>query len=308
MENKESLELNNQETYSSCSSKNSCKMTNFLKKISQKLCCKNKKPIVAVVTLSGIIGKDSKINPGLNSDATYPLLKKAFGLKNVKAVALNINSPGGSPVQSEIIYNQIRQLSAEKKVPVYSFAQDLAASGGYWLLCAADEMYAHNSSIIGSIGVVFSSFGFVELIKKIGVTRRVHSEGKNKVVVDPFLEEDQESIKILKEVQKDVFESFKNLVRQRRSNSLKASEDELFNGAFWSGKKAVELGLIDGIADMRAKMTEKFGQKVEIINITTKKGLLKNLFSEKLAITSQNFLEILINNIEEKINFNKFGR
>ncbi len=299
MENKNSL--NN----------SSCNISNTkccFKKLFSKIFCGSKKTIIAAVNLSGVIGKESKFNHGINADNCYPLLKKAFNLKNVKAVALNINSPGGSPVQSELIYNQIRQLSESKKIPVYTFAQDLAASGGYWLLCAGDEIYAHNASIVGSIGVIFSSFGFVELIKKAGVTRRVYTEGKNKAVIDPFLEENEENIKILKDVQRDIFEGFTDLVKNRRSGKLKADEDQLFTGSFWSGKKALELGLIDGIADMRAKMIEKFGDKTEIIFITNKKGLLKSLFSEKISIAISDLVEILLIKFEEKIQFNKFGK
>lgn len=278
----------------------------LLKKIG-KIFKGKKQTIVAVVNLHGVIGKEGKMSNAINSDNVFPLLKKAFSTKNVKAVALNINSPGGSPVQSELIYNQIRNLSESKKIPVYTFAQDVAASGGYWLLCAGDEIYAHNSSIVGSIGVIFSSFGFVELIEKIGVTRRVYTEGKNKAILDPFLPEKKENIKILKEVQNDIFEDFKNLVRNRRKNKLKKAEDDLFNGAFWSGKKAAELGLIDGIADMRTKMEEKFGKKVEIKFIGSKKGFLKSLFSEKTHLSSHSLVESVVDKIEEKVHFNKFG-
>jgi signal peptide peptidase SppA len=261
---------------------------------------------VACVNLSGVIGKDSKFSAGLNFDNVAPILKKAFELKKAKAVAITINSPGGSPVQSELIYNYIRELSEEKQIPVYTFAQDVAASGGYWLLLSGDEIYAHNASIIGSIGVIFSGFGFVDLIKKIGVDRRVYTEGKNKAILDPFLPEQNENIEILKDAQRDIFEGFKELVESRRCGKLKTLEDaidlDLFTGAFWSGKKSAQLGLVDGICDMRSKMKEKFGTKVEIRQITVKKGFLKSLFSEKL-----NFSENLLNKIEERLSFNKFG-
>lgn len=278
--------------------KPNCPITKIVKKI---LRCKSA-PIVACVNLHGVIGKDSKIESGLNIQNIEPLLKRAFSIKNAKAVALNINSPGGSPVQSELIYNYIRELSLEKKIPVYTFAQDVAASGGYWLLLSGDEVYAHNSSIVGSIGVIFSGFGFVELIKKIGVDRRIYAEGKNKAILDPFLPEENENVEILKDAQRDVFESFKDLVKSRRGEKLKESEEKLFTGAFWSGKKSVELGLVDGIADMRSKMKEKFGNKVEIVQISTKKGFLKSLFSEK-----SDFAQSLLFKIEEKLSFNKFG-
>lgn len=278
--------------------KANCLITKFLKKIFR---CKSE-PIVACITLQGVIGKDSKLASGLNFDNISPLLKRAFETKKAQAVALTINSPGGSPVQSELIYNYIRELSLEKKIPVYTFAQDVAASGGYWLLLAGDEIYAHNSSIVGSIGVIFSGFGFVDLIKKIGIDRRVYAEGKNKAILDPFLPEEGENIEILKDAQRDIFEGFKALVTSRRGDKLKESEEKLFTGAFWSGKKSVELGLIDEISDLRSKMKEKFGAKVELVQINAKKGLLKSFFSEKSPT-----IESLFTKLEERISFNKFG-
>lgn len=278
--------------------KNNCLITKFLKKI----CCSSKEPIVACLNLQGVIGQDSKLSTGLNFDNIAPLLKKAFETKKAKAVALNVNSPGGSPVQSELIYNYIRELSAEKKIPVYTFAQDVAASGGYWLLLSGDEIYAHNSSIIGSIGVICSGFGFVDLIKKIGIDRRVYTEGKNKAVLDPFLPEENENIDILKNAQRDIFEGFKDLVKSRRDKKLTESDDNLFTGAFWSGKRSAQLGLVDEICDMRSKMKEKFGDKVKITQITAKKSFIKSLFSEKSDLTNN-----LLSKVEERLSFNKFG-
>jgi signal peptide peptidase SppA len=273
-------------------------ITRFIKKI---FGCKNDH-VIACVSLNGVIGKDSKLSSGINFDNVSPILKRAFNTKKVQAVAITINSPGGSPVQSELIYNYIRELSVEKKIPVYTFAQDVAASGGYWLLLSGDEVYAHNSSIIGSIGVIFSGFGFVDLIKKIGVERRIYTEGKNKAILDPFLPEENENIEILKDAQRDIYEGFKDLVKSRRTGKLKESEEKLFTGAFWSGKKSAELGLVDGICDMRSKMKEKFGDKVEIKKITIKKGLLKSFFSEKSPL-----VDSLFSKLEERISFNKFG-
>ena len=262
-----------------------------------------KTPLIACITLNGVIGKDSKLNAGLNIENVFPLLEKAFTMKNVKAVAININSPGGSPVQSELIYNAIREFSTTKKIPVFTFARDVAASGGYWLLLAGDEIYAHNSSIIGSIGVIFSGFGFVDANKKIGVERRIYTEGKNKAILDPFLPEENENILILKEAQRDIFENFKALVQARRGQKLK-EEDKLFTGAFWSGLRSVELGLVDEIADMRSKMKEKFGEKVKIENIVIKKGFFKSLISEKL---NSGFTDELLGKIEERVEFGRFG-
>ena len=287
---------------SNCPKKFSCCPVKFVKKILGK----EAKPVVACVNLSGVIGKDSKLESGLNFQNVEGLLKRAFEMKNAKAVAITINSPGGSPVQSELIYNYIRELAVEKKIPVYTFAQDVAASGGYWLLLAGDEIYAHNSSIIGSIGVIFSGFGFVEAIKKLGVERRVYTEGKNKAIMDPFVPEVAENVEILKDCQRDIFEGFKDLVKSRRGEKLKGDDqfltDKIFTGAFWSGKKSAELGLVDAVSDMRSKMKEKFGDKIEIVQITAKKSFIKSLLSEKLSLT-----ENIISKIEERLIFNKFG-
>jgi signal peptide peptidase SppA len=265
----------------------------------------NKK--VATLNISGVIGKDSKLESGININNYQPLIEKAFKTKKISAVAIAINSPGGSPVQSELIYNLIRELSKKHQIPVYSFAQDLSASGGYWLLLSGDEIYAHNSSIIGSIGVIFSSFGFVDLIKKIGVERRIYTEGKNKAILDPFLPEDQNNIDILKEAQKDIFENFKNIVRKHRQNKLTKPEDELFTGAFWAGSTAHKLGLIDGISDLRSKMQEKYGDDVEFIEITAKKSFIKNLISDNANFSGQKITKEILQTIEDRIAFNKFG-
>ena len=266
---------------------------------------------IATLTMSGVIGKDSKLENAINIHNYQPLIEKAFKTKNISAVAISINSPGGSPVQSELIYNLIRELSKKHQIPVYSFAQDLSASGGYWLLLSGDEIFAHNSSIIGSIGVIFSSFGFVDLIKKIGVERRIYTEGKNKAILDPFLPEDENNIEILKTAQKDIFENFKNIVRNHRQNKLTKPEDELFTGAFWAGSTAYKLGLIDGIGDLRSKMQEKFGEDIEFIEITAKKSFIKNLISDKTNFSWQKIVNKIIGefiqNIEERISFNKFG-
>lgn len=283
-----------------------CPTLSFFCKIFKKIFKCENKPTIACLNLHGVIGKEGKMSSAINIDNLAPLLKKAFETKNVKAVALNINSPGGSPVQSELIYNYIRELSCEKKIPVYTFAQDVAASGGYWLLLSGDEIYAHNSSIIGSIGVIFSGFGFVETIRKLGIERRVYTEGKNKAILDPFMPEQEENIEILKDCQRDIFEGFKDLVKSRRQEKLKGDEEflnnKIFTGAFWSGKKALEFGLIDEISDIRKKMKEKFGNDIEFINVTNKKSFVKSLLSEKISISDN-----LISKIEERLSFNKFG-
>ncbi len=282
---------------------NSIKLSKCIfKKFAKKILFKKNKSVISVLNLQGVIGKDSKFEAGINFSNCSPLIKKAFEQKNLKAVAISINSPGGSPVSCELIHNYIRELSSEKKIPVYTFAQDICASGGYWLLLSGDEIYAHNSSIIGSIGVIFSSFGFVDLIKKIGIDRRIYTEGKNKAILDPFLPEESENIAILKSAQKDIFDDFASLVKNKRGNKLTKSEEQLFTGAFWSGKKALELGLIDGIADLRFKMKEKFGKDIEFTNIVNKKSFLKSLINQE-----SNFSAKIVNQIEERLCFNKFG-
>ena len=282
------------------------KCCNIIKNLFTKFTCQ-KNSNVAVVNLSGVIGKGGKIDQGINIDNIEPLLFKAFETKNLKAVAINVNSPGGSPVQSELIFQRIRELSTQKKIPVFTFAQDVAASGGYFILLAGDEIFAHNASIIGSIGVISAGFGFEELIQKIGVKRRVYAQGKNKAVLDPFSPENEESVEILKSAQKDVYESFKDLVRLVRANKLNKSDEELFNGAFWSGKAAFELGLIDGINNMRNVIKTKFGDKIKFINIEPKKkGIIKELFYNKLSEFNFNLADNIIDKIEEKTIWNKF--
>lgn len=280
-----------------------CPKTIFCKLIKKILSQEDK---IAVVNLQGVIGNVSKLDKGINIDNVNPLLEKAFKDK-YKAVAINVNSPGGSPVQSELIFQRIRELSQDKNIPVFTFAQDVAASGGYFILCAGDEIYAHDSSIIGSIGVISASFGFEEAIKKIGVERRIYSEGKNKAVLDPFSPEDPENIKILKSVQKDIFANFKNIVKTARGKKLKKADSAIFTGAFWSGTESKKIGLIDDISNMRDIMKKKFGQKVEFIEIKNKKkGLLKDLIASKIENFSGDMVDNIFDKIEEKSSWNRF--
>jgi signal peptide peptidase SppA len=280
----------------SCPKSKTCCFTKIYKKIFGK---KNK---VAHLLLSGVIGKESKFDSSLNFATYQNLIKKAFTTKNIKAVAISINSPGGSPVQSELIYNYIRLLANKHKLPVYTFAQDVAASGGYWLLLSGDEIYAHQSSIVGSIGVIFSGFGFVDLISKLGIERRVHTSGESKAILDPFLPENPKHQDILKQAQNDIYQAFVSLVKDKRQNKLNASEEQLFSGAFWAGATAVKIGLIDEISTLQNKMHEKFGEELEIIEITEKKSsFLKNL------LTKQSNLTALSNQLNEIIAFSRFG-
>ena len=225
---------------------------------------RNPPPTVAVVALTGVIGGGGTIRSGLSLASLADQLERAFKIPRVKAVALRINSPGGSPVQSALIGERIRDLSAEHKVPVIAFTEDVAASGGYWLACAADEIYVNENSIVGSIGVISASFGFTELIKRIGVERRVHTAGERKAMLDPFREEDPKDVTRLKAIHKDVHDSFKEMVRQRRGERLKGSDKVLFSGDVWTGRKAVELGLADGLGEMRRMLRDRYGEKLRL--------------------------------------------
>jgi signal peptide peptidase SppA len=220
------------------------------------------RPLVPVLRFSGAIGASSPFKAGLALASVAPAIEKAFSMRGAKAVAIQINSPGGSPVQSTLIFKRIRALAEEKDLKVYVFAEDVAASGGYMLACAGDEIYADESSIVGSIGVIAATFGFPKLMEKIGVERRVYTAGTNKDVLDPFLPEKPADVKRIKAIQLDIHEAFIDLVKSRRGGKLKKADKELFTGEFWGGQKALELGLIDGIADLRSKMREIFGEDV----------------------------------------------
>jgi serine protease SohB len=234
-------------------------------------------PVVPVVRLSGTIGSITPLRPGLTLAGIAKLLERAFATRNAKAVALAINSPGGSPVQSRLIYLRIRALAAEKKLPVFAFVEDVAASGGYMIACAADEIYCDPSSILGSIGVVGGSFGFQELIRKIGVERRLYTAGEHKAQLDPFLPEDPEDVARLKALQTEIHALFISLVKDSRGARLKGEESKLFSGEYWAGGTSVALGLADALGDLRAVLRAKFGDKVRTPVIAPPSGLLASL-------------------------------
>ncbi len=256
----------------------------------------------------------SPLRPSLSLAGVASALNKAFSGKKAVAVALSINSPGGSPVQSNLIFKRIRQLAEENELPVYVFTEDVAASGGYMLALAGDEIYADPSSIIGSIGVVSASFGFDKMIEKIGVERRVHTAGKSKAILDPFQPEKAEDVKRLKSLQVDIHEGFKEMVRARRTGKLTARESTLFNGAFWTGNKALELGLIDGLGDMRSILREKFGEKVRLKLVPQERGLLRKRLSVAGKIGLDNefrftegWADELISAVESRAIWSRFG-
>jgi signal peptide peptidase SppA len=234
------------------------------------------KPIVPVLRLTGAIGAGGGLRgAALNASAMAEPIRRAFSVSGAKAVALQINSPGGSPVQSELIASRIRQMAEEKELKVHVFCEDVAASGGYWLACAGDEIYASRVSIIGSIGVVSAGFGFQELIRRYGVERRVHTSGEKKLILDPFQDEDPEHVAKLKQVQAEIHEQFKRLVRERRQGKLKADEATLFSGEFWTGAEAFDLGLIDGVGEIRQTLRGLYGDKVRLPVIEPKQSWLK---------------------------------
>jgi signal peptide peptidase SppA len=219
-------------------------------------------PVVPVVRLSGVIGLSTPLRPGITLAGVARPLERAFGMRKARAVALLINSPGGSPVQSHLIYRRIRHLAAEKGVPVIAFAEDVAASGGYMIACAADEIICDASSIVGSIGVVGASFGFTGLMEKIGVERRLYTSGERKAMLDPFLPEKPEDVERLKSVQQEIHEDFIVLVKQSRGARLTGPENDVFSGEFWTGRKAIELGIADGLGDLRSTLRQRFGDDV----------------------------------------------
>ena len=230
-------------------------------------------PVVPVVRLSGVIGFSTPLKPGLSLAGIARQLERAFGTRHARAVALVINSPGGSPVQSHLIYRRIRALADEKKLPVIAFAEDVAASGGYMVACAADEIICDISSILGSIGVVGGSFGFAGLLDKLGIERRLYTSGEHKAMLDPFLPEKPDDVERLKSVQRDIHEHFIALVKASRGARLTGPEKDLFSGEYWAGPKAVELGLADGIGDVRTMLRERFGDKVAMPLVSAERSL-----------------------------------
>ncbi|THD71212.1 MAG: S49 family peptidase [Bradyrhizobium sp.] len=270
--------------------------------------------VVPVVRLSGVIGAVTPLRPGMSLASVAKTLERAFSTRNAKAVALVINSPGGSPVQSRQIYLRIRQLAAEKKLPVLVFVEDVAASGGYMLACAGDEIFCDPSSILGSIGVVGGSFGFQELIKKIGVERRLYTAGAHKAMLDPFLPEDPDDVARLKAIQREIHAIFIALVKQSRGDRLRGADDVLFTGEYWAGETSVSFGLADAIGDLRSTLRARYGEKVQTPLIAPAMGMLSGLIGRRSAGTAALSLDglpalpdELISALETRAIWAKFG-
>ncbi|MBC9883240.1 S49 family peptidase [Bradyrhizobium sp. INPA01-394B] len=237
--------------------------------------------VVPVVRLSGVIGAVTPLRPGMTLAGVARVLERAFSMRNAKAVALVINSPGGSPVQSRQIYLRIKQLAAEKKLPVLVFVEDVAASGGYMIACAGDEIFCDPSSILGSIGVVGGSFGFQEAIKRLGIERRLYTAGAHKAMLDPFLPENPDDVAKLKALQREIHQIFIALVKESRGARLKGADDTLFTGEYWAGETSIALGLADGIGDLRSTLRARYGEKVLTPVIAQPSGLLSGLLGRK---------------------------
>lgn len=249
--------------------------------------------IVPVVRLSGVIAARGGFGPVLSLASVAPRLQRAFSLRGARAVALIINSPGGSPVQSALIARRIRALAEEKKLPVHVFVEDVAASGGYWLACAGDDIYVDASSIVGSIGVISAGFGFTKALERLGVERRVHTAGENKAMLDPFQPEDPEDVAKLRRLQDEMHATFKDWVRSRRGDRLKGDDATLFQGEFWTGKRGLELGLVDGLGHLRDVLRERYGEKVRLPLIGERQpGFLRRMLGLSSVSLAQDALEV----------------
>jgi signal peptide peptidase SppA len=265
-------------------------------------------PIVPVVRLSGTIGIATPLKPGLMLATVARALERAFAVRGAKAVALLINSPGGSPAQSHLIFRRIRQLAEEKKLPVYAFVEDVGASGGYMLACAGDEIICDTYSIVGSIGVVGGTFGFVEAMQKLGIERRVYTSGERKVMLDPFLPEKPEDVERIHALQGDIHSHFIALVKQRRGAKLNGNDDTLFSGEFWAADRAMELGLADRIGDLRSEMRARYGQKVKLPLIEGERSWIgRQLPGVGLGASIEASPEALLSALEARALWSRYG-
>jgi serine protease SohB len=268
-------------------------------------------PVVPVVRLSGTIGVATPLRPGLMLASTARMLERAFATRHARAVALVINSPGGSPTQSHLIFRRIRQLAEEKKIPVLAFIEDVGASGGYMLACAGDEIICDQYSIVGSIGVVGGSFGFVDLMSKIGIERRVYTAGERKVMLDPFQPEKPEDVARIKEIQKDIHQHFIALVKQRRGVRLNGSDPTLFSGEFWTAQGAIELGLADRLGDLRATLRERYGDKVRMPLIEGERSLIGRKLAgvglARVLTGEQGLADDLLSALETRALWSRYG-
>ena len=276
-------------------------MLNFLKK----------KKTIPVVYMSGIIGNIGGLRKGITLTSVEDLLEKAFNIKKSAAVAIIINSPGGSPVQSSLIYKRIKKLSKKNKTKVIFFVEDVAASGGYYIACAGDEIYVDENSIVGSIGVIYTSFGFDKLIKKYGIERRIFTTGKYKSILDSFQKQKLSDVKKLKSIQTEIFKNFKDIVLKSRIKKINKQNKNIFSGSFWTGKEAIKLGLVDGIGDLKTIMEKKFGEKLRYVSIKPKKSFLKGILSKsfysKDLLDTKKIINDMMTYIESRNIWGRYG-
>jgi len=267
-------------------------------------------PVVPVVRLSGIIGVTTPLRPGLMLSTVARVLERAFSVRNARAVALLINSPGGSPAQSHLIHRRIRDLAAEKNLPVLAFIEDVGASGGYMLACAADEIICDTYSIVGSIGVVGGAFGFDKLMDKLGIERRLYTSGERKAMLDPFLPEKPEDVKRYKAIQKDIHEHFIALVKESRGGKLNGADKMLFSGEFWTADKAIELGIADKLGELRSTLRARYGEKVRMPLISGERSLFgRKLPGISLADIAERpgLADELLSTLEARAVWGRFG-
>ena len=255
----------------------------------------NRHPTVAVIRLSGAIGTGAR---ALNDEGMAPVIEKAFAKGKPVAVALIINSPGGSPAQSSLIGSRIRRLADEKEIPVHAFVEDVAASGGYWLASAADDIWLDDSSVVGSIGVIAATFGAHEFLAKQGFERRVHTAGKSKSMLDPFRPEKKEDIERLEGILSQLHDTFIAQIKSRRGHKL-TDEIDLFTGEFWLGQKAVDLGLADGLGHAVPKLKELYGEKVKLARYGRKRGLFQRFGAQ--------IIDDAVGVMEERAAYARFG-
>lgn len=271
-----------------------------------------KGPVVPVIRLAGVIGAGGGglRGEGLSLNSVNSSLERAFKTRGAKAVALAINSPGGSPVQSALITDRIRSLAAEHELPVLAFVEDVGASGGYWLALAADEIFADPNSIIGSIGVISAGFGFVETMKWLGVERRVYTAGEFKSLLDPFRPEDSEGVKRLRVILEEAHHNFKAMVRGRRGDRLKGEDSELFEGQVWTGKRAEEIGLIDGLGNLHGILKERFGDDLKMPLVTKPKPWWQRRFRLGVGMTRsepRDWIDGALDSLTERAIWARFG-
>lgn len=266
---------------------------------------RRKDPVVAVLRLGGPIGSMPGFRQGLTLESLAEPLEAAFSSRRTTAVAILLNSPGGAPVQADLIKTRIEALAKEKEKPVFAFCEDLCASGGYWIAQAADEIFAHPASVVGSIGVITAGFGFQEALARLGVERRVHAQGEHKGMLDPFRPERPEDLERLAALQTDLYERFKAVVRARRGTKLKEDRDDLFSGAVWTGGRALELGLVDGLGDLRTVMRDRYGKEVAFRFYGEAKPLWRRLGFAGAA--APDLARSIIAAVEERSMWNRFG-